>query len=80
MRKEVTTTKGLISQAQAVYFSQFKKLQKLEAEAEEVRAELNKLGEFLKSLGLDLDDVVKKKKAQSARMSKARKARKPKAE
>ena len=76
--KEVTSVKGLIGQAQSVYFSQHKKLKVLEKEMDGVKAEMETLGKFLEGLGINLDEVVKKKQEASQRMSKARKSRKPK--
>jgi DNA-binding protein H-NS len=71
-KKELMNTRDLLNEAMKVYYIQYKGVKDLEEQAAEKQQELEKLGGFLKSLGIDPEEVIRKKQAQGARVRKAR--------
>jgi hypothetical protein len=71
-KKMLMNTQDLLNEAKKVYYIQYKSLKDLEIQVEERKAEIERLGGFLKSLGIDPDSVLTKKVRQADRIRKAR--------
>lgn len=70
--KDFTNIATILAEAKKAYYAEWKKIQAKFDEVEAQKAELSKLGDFLKSQGVDPEEMVKMKLAKSEKLKLAR--------
>jgi len=70
--KDFTSIATILAEAKKAYYAEWKKIQARLDEIEAQKAELSKLGDFLKSQGIDPEEMVMMKRAKSEKLKQAR--------
>lgn len=70
--KDFTSIATILAEAKKAYYAEWKKIQARKHEIESQTKELAKLGDFLKSQGVDPETMVKMKQAKSEKLKQAR--------
>jgi hypothetical protein len=70
--KDFTSLTTILQEAKKAYYAEWKKINAREEEVNAKKAELAKLGDFLKSQGVDPEELVKAKIEKSRKLKQAR--------